>query len=85
MLQLRNKIIKHRILYETFVYYQVGKGNQGKCGMHIAVRMLELYIEYLNVPYLLHNLDTVAIHDVAASSMYNYGSITYLEPAFVIS
>lgn len=51
--------------------------------MHIAVRMLDLYIEYLDVPYSLHNRDRVAINNVAPSAMYNYGSITCLELALL--
>ncbi|KAL5559481.1 hypothetical protein UlMin_035692 [Ulmus minor] len=61
------------------VYCQVGKTNQGKFALHVAVKTLELYKEYFAVPYSLPKLDMIAIPDFAAGAMENYGLVTYHE------
>lgn len=65
------------------VYCQVGKANQGKFALHVAVRTLELYKEYFEVPYSLPKLDMIAIPDFAAGAMENYGLVTYRETALL--
>ncbi|KAL5559483.1 hypothetical protein UlMin_035694 [Ulmus minor] len=63
------------------VYCQVGKTNQGKFALHVAVKTLELYKEYFAVPYSLPKLDMIAIPDFAINAMENYGLVTYRETA----
>ncbi|XP_048134295.1 aminopeptidase M1-like [Rhodamnia argentea] len=65
------------------VYCQVGKQNQGKFALHVAVKTLELYREYFAVPYSLPKLDMIAIPDFAAGAMENYGLVTYRETALL--
>ncbi|GLT75954.1 hypothetical protein SLA2020_476430 [Shorea laevis] len=65
------------------VYSQVGKVNQGKFALDVAVRTLELYKEYFAVPYSLPKLDMIAIPDFAAGAMENYGLVTYRETALL--
>ncbi|XP_075638807.1 aminopeptidase M1-like isoform X1 [Castanea sativa] len=65
------------------VYCQVGKVNQGKFALDVAVRILELYKEYFAVPYPLPKLDMVAIPDFAFGSMENYGLVTYCETSLL--
>ncbi|KAF5748340.1 Aminopeptidase M1 isoform 1 [Tripterygium wilfordii] len=65
------------------VYCQVGKANQGKFALSVAVRTLELYKEYFAVPYPLPKLDMIAIPDFAAGAMENYGLVTYRETALL--
>ncbi|KAL5559479.1 hypothetical protein UlMin_035690 [Ulmus minor] len=65
------------------VYCQVGKANQGKFALHVAVKTLELYKEYFEVPYSLPKLDMIAIPDFAAGAMENYGLVTYRETALL--
>ncbi|KAL5559485.1 hypothetical protein UlMin_035696 [Ulmus minor] len=65
------------------VYCQVGKTNQGKFALHVAVKTLELYKEYFAVPYSLPKLDMNAIPDFAAGAMENYGLVTYREAALL--
>ncbi|GMH12385.1 hypothetical protein Nepgr_014226 [Nepenthes gracilis] len=65
------------------VYSQVGKTNQGKFALDVAVRTLELYRKYFSVPYSLPKLDMVAIPDFAAGAMENYGLVTYRETALL--
>ncbi|XWS72411.1 hypothetical protein CRYUN_Cryun02cG0037700 [Craigia yunnanensis] len=61
------------------VYCQVGKANQGKLALNVAVGTLELYKDYFAVPYALPKLDMIAIPDFAAGAMENYGLVTYRE------
>ncbi|KAF5186168.1 Aminopeptidase [Thalictrum thalictroides] len=65
------------------VYCQVGKGNQGKFALDVAVKTLGLYREYFDTPYSLPKLDMVAIPDFAAGAMENYGLVTYRETALL--
>ncbi|CAL5421917.1 unnamed protein product [Camellia sinensis] len=72
------------------VYCQIGKANQGKFALDVAVKTLGLYkrVErrldsYFAVPYSLPKLDMVAIPDFAAGAMENYGLVTYRETALL--
>ncbi|GMP84060.1 hypothetical protein CsSME_00037741 [Camellia sinensis var. sinensis] len=65
------------------VYSQVGKANQGKFALDVAVKTLGLYKSYFAVPYSLPKLDMVAIPDFAAGAMENYGLVTYRETALL--
>ncbi|KAH7523844.1 hypothetical protein FEM48_Zijuj06G0055200 [Ziziphus jujuba var. spinosa] len=65
------------------VYCQVGKANEGKFALHVAVKTLKLYEEYFAVPYPLPKLDMIAIPDFAAGAMENYGLVTYREVALL--
>lgn len=65
------------------VYCQVGKANQGKFALDVAVKTLGLYKEYFATPYSLPKLDMIAIPDFAAGAMENYGLVTYRETALL--
>ncbi|KAA0064519.1 aminopeptidase M1-like [Cucumis melo var. makuwa] len=64
------------------VYCQVGKANQGKFALDVAVKTLDLYKEYFAVPYSLPKLDMIAIPDFPGA-MENYGLVTYGETALL--
>lgn len=65
------------------VYCQVGKANQGKFSLNVAVKTLPLFKEYFGAPYSLPKLDMIAIPDFAAGAMENYGLVTYRETALL--
>ncbi|KAJ6808349.1 aminopeptidase M1-like [Iris pallida] len=65
------------------VYCQVGKSDQGKFALDVAVKSLNLYKGYFAEPYALPKLDMVAIPDFAAGAMENYGLVTYRETALL--
>ncbi|KAL8208795.1 hypothetical protein R6Q57_008207 [Mikania cordata] len=65
------------------VYCQVGKANQGKFALDVAVKTLGLYKDYFATPYSLPKLDMIAIPDFAAGAMENYGLVTYRETALL--
>ncbi|XP_074286874.1 aminopeptidase M1-like [Silene latifolia] len=64
-------------------YSQAGKANQGKFALEVAVKTLDLYKKYFNVPYPLSKLDMIAIPDFAFGAMENYGLVTYQENYFL--
>ncbi|KAG9133475.1 hypothetical protein Leryth_013287 [Lithospermum erythrorhizon] len=65
------------------VYCQVGKTDQGKFALDVAIKTLPLFKEYFAVPYSLPKLDMIAIPDFAAGAMENYGLVTYRETALL--
>ncbi|KAL6661427.1 hypothetical protein ACP70R_000811 [Stipagrostis hirtigluma subsp. patula] len=65
------------------VYTQVGKSNQGKFALDVAVKSLDLYKDYFATPFPLPKLDMIAIPDFAAGAMENYGLVTYRETALL--
>ncbi|XP_039030365.1 aminopeptidase M1-like [Hibiscus syriacus] len=66
------------------VYSQVGKANQGKFALNVALQTLGFYADYFHMPYSLPKLDMVAIPDFAAGAMENYGLVTYRETALLL-
>ncbi|KAK8660807.1 hypothetical protein V6N13_051716 [Hibiscus sabdariffa] len=64
------------------VYCQVGKADQGKFALKVALGTLGLYKDYFAVPYPLPKLDMIAIPD-SDGAMENYGLVTYCETALL--
>ncbi|KAJ4959351.1 hypothetical protein NE237_026462 [Protea cynaroides] len=60
-------------------YCPVGKSDEGKLALDIAVRVLDLFKKYFSMPYTLPKLDMVAIPDFSGGAMENYGLITFRE------
>ncbi|RDX98863.1 Aminopeptidase M1-A, partial [Mucuna pruriens] len=61
------------------VYCAVGKSDQGKLAMDIAVKTLDIFTKYFSVSYPLPKLDLVAVPEFAGGAMENYGLIIYRE------
>ncbi|TKY64316.1 Aminopeptidase M1 [Spatholobus suberectus] len=61
------------------LYCAVGKSDQGKLAMDIAVKSLDIFTKYFSVPYPLPKLDLVAVPEFAGGAMENYGLIIYRE------
>ncbi|KAL5559486.1 hypothetical protein UlMin_035697 [Ulmus minor] len=57
------------------VYSQVGKTNQGKFALGVAVKMLEFFKGYFAEPYSLPKFDMVAIPYLGFAGMKNYGLV----------
>ncbi|KAJ0974462.1 hypothetical protein J5N97_016427 [Dioscorea zingiberensis] len=64
-------------------YCPIGKSDQGKFGLNIAVKSLELFKKYFSVPYALPKLDLVVIPDFSGGAMENYGLITFRDTALL--
>lgn len=52
--------------------------------LETAVKVLEFYNEYFDIPYPLPKCDMVALPDFAAGAMENWGLITYREQALLV-
>ncbi|KAJ7951558.1 Aminopeptidase [Quillaja saponaria] len=61
------------------VYCPVGKSDQGKFALNVAVKSLNIYAKYFLVPYPLPKLDLVAVPEFATGAMENYGLMVYRE------
>ncbi|KAL9687308.1 hypothetical protein QQ045_031708 [Rhodiola kirilowii] len=59
------------------VYCPVGKSDDGKFALSVAVRTLDIYKEFFTVPYALPKLDLIGLPDFSAGGMENYGLITF--------
>ncbi|EDV26424.1 uncharacterized protein TRIADDRAFT_22803 [Trichoplax adhaerens] len=66
------------------VYAPIGKKDQGKFALDVAVKTLPFYKDYFNIPYPLPKIDLIAIADFAAGAMENWGLVTYRETALLI-
>jgi puromycin-sensitive aminopeptidase len=66
------------------VFTTPGKKHQGKFALDTAIRCLEFYNQYFNIPYPLPVLDLIAIPDFSSAAMENWGAITYRETALLV-
>lgn len=66
------------------VFTTPGKIHQAKFALDVAIRSLEFYNHYFNIPYPLPTLDMIAIPDFESGAMENWGAVTYRETALLV-
>ncbi|XP_046581725.1 puromycin-sensitive aminopeptidase-like isoform X2 [Haliotis rubra] len=66
------------------VYTPVGKKEQGKFALDVAVKTLPFYKEYFGIPYRLPKVDLIALADFLIGAMENWGLVTYRETALLV-
>jgi puromycin-sensitive aminopeptidase len=66
------------------VFTTAGKIHQAKFALDVAIKSLEFYEEYFDIPYPLPTLDLIAIPDFEAGAMENWGAITFRETALLV-
>ena len=66
------------------VYTTPGKKHQAKFALSCAIKTLEFYEKYFDIPYPLNTLDMIAIPDFSSGAMENWGAITYRESALLV-
>ncbi|MCX6753585.1 MAG: M1 family metallopeptidase, partial [Candidatus Nomurabacteria bacterium] len=66
------------------VFTTPGKKHQAKFALEVAVRSLEFFEEYFDIPYPLPTLDLIAIPDFESAAMENWGAITFRETAILV-
>jgi puromycin-sensitive aminopeptidase len=66
------------------VYTTAGKKHQAKFALDVAIRCLEFYNKYFDIPYPLPTLDLIAIPDFESAAMENWGAITFRETALLV-
>lgn len=69
---------------EIRVFTTKGKINQAKFALDVAIKSLEFFGEYFDIPYPLKNLDLIAIPDFEPAGMENWGAITFRESSILI-
>ena len=52
--------------------------------LDVAVKTLDFYNEYFNIPYPLEKCDMIALPDFASGAMENWGCITYREQCMLV-
>jgi len=66
------------------VFVTPGKKHQAKFALDCAIKTLEFYNKYFDIPYPLPILDLIAIPDFSHGAMENWGAITYRESALLV-
>ncbi|XP_022715192.1 aminopeptidase M1-like isoform X2 [Durio zibethinus] len=61
------------------VYCPVGKSDEGKFALEVAVKSLDIFTRYFSMPYPLPKLDMVAVPEFSGGAMENYGLIIFRE------
>jgi len=65
-------------------YSTVDKIDQTDFALATAVKTLEFYNDYFDLPYPLPKLDMVALPDFASGAMENWGLVTYREQCLLV-
>lgn len=66
------------------VFTTLGKKHQAKFALEVAIKSLEFYNEYFDIPYPLPTLDLIAIPDFGSAAMENWGAVTFRETAILV-
>ena len=66
------------------VFTTAGKKHQAKFALEVAIKSIEFFNEYFNIPYPLPTLDLIAIPDFESAAMENWGAITFRETAILV-
>jgi puromycin-sensitive aminopeptidase len=73
---------------ESFIQVRIfttpGKKHQAKFALYIAIKSLEFYNNYFDIPYPLPTLDLIAIPDFESAAMENWGAVTFRETAILV-
>ena len=65
-------------------YATPDKVGQTDFALDVAVKTLEFYNDYFDIPYPLPKLDMVALPDFASGAMENWGLVTYREQCMLV-
>ena len=66
------------------VFTTPNKIHQANFALEVAIKSLEFYNEYFDIPYPMPNLDLIAIPDFEPAGMENWGAITFRESSVLI-
>lgn len=66
------------------VYGPCCKAEQGNFALEVAAKALPFYKSYFNIAYPLPKLDLIAVPDLAAGAMENWGLVTYRESCLLV-
>lgn len=66
------------------VYAPKDRTSQGAFSLDVAVKALDFYESYFNIPYQLPKVDLVTVADFSFGAMENWGLITFREASFLV-
>jgi len=66
------------------VFTTLGKKHQAEFALEVAIKSLEFYNKYFDIPYPLPTLDLIAIPDFSSAAMENWGAVTFRETAILV-
>lgn len=66
------------------VFTTKGKKHQSKFALDVAIKSIEFFNEYFDIPYPMPNLDLLAIPDFESGAMENWGAVTFRETAILV-
>jgi puromycin-sensitive aminopeptidase len=74
----KNKKVRVRVFTTN------GKKHQARFALKVAIKSLEFYNKYFDIPYPLNTLDLIAIPDFESAAMENWGAVTFRETAILV-
>ena len=66
------------------IFTTKNKTHQAKFALDVAIKSLDFFEDYFDIPYPMPNLDLIAIPDFEPAGMENWGSITFRESSILI-
>lgn len=66
------------------VFTTKNKVHQAHFALDVAIKSIEYFEHYFNIPYPMPNLDLIAINDFEPAGMENWGAITFRESSILI-
>lgn len=66
------------------IFTTKNKIHQAKFALDVAIKSLEFFTEYFDIPYPMPTLDLIAIPDFESAAMENWGAITFRETAILV-
>ncbi|EFA82031.1 puromycin-sensitive aminopeptidase-like protein [Heterostelium album PN500] len=69
----------------TRIYQVIGKADTGDFALDVAIRALDFFCEYFQIPFPMDKCDHIAIPDFSFGAMENWGLITYRETILLTS
>ncbi|EGG24449.1 puromycin-sensitive aminopeptidase-like protein [Cavenderia fasciculata] len=69
----------------TRIYQSIGKEEKGDFALDVAIRALDFFEEYFEIPFPLKKCDHIAIGSFTFGAMENFGLITYRESILLTS
>jgi puromycin-sensitive aminopeptidase len=61
------------------VYTPTGLTHKGEYALDLAIKALQFYEEYFEIPYPLQKLDLVSLHSMHVRAMESWGCVTFAE------